>query len=121
MGNAAVKRADPPIKSAPEIDQCFINQIQQRLERTLREESDKDIEHWTGELKVTLNRMKDEDMITRLEKEQIWKESRLYSVGYVAQMVQEWKNKLRRKQEKNLDLKNQKLWNRTIYSTGTET
>ena len=48
--------------------------------------------------KITLNAKGDEKIVTLQDQKQIWEESRHYSIGYLANFVQEWKSKLLKKE-----------------------
>ena len=80
-------------------DQGFIDNLRSRIAETIQEEADRDIEHWTGEFKATLHKLKDEGILTKTDKDKIWNESRHYSTGYMVNMVMEGKFKPKQKQE----------------------
>ena len=90
-------------------DEYFVNHMIRIISEELRKESDKDIEYWKGELKATLSRLKDEGILSSREKDRIWRESRFYSVGFLANYVGDWKTKLQKKQEEYLLNKSMEL------------
>ena len=100
--NILKRKGDSPHETKHKLNHEFIKEITDKISDNLREESDKDIELWTEELKITLNRMRDEGLVSRQEKARFWEESKHYSVGYVAHFVQEWKATLLKKQNQHM-------------------
>merc|ERR1712020_142874 len=72
--NILKQKEDSPQESKHKLNHEFIKEITDRISENLREESDRDIELWTEELKITLNRMRDEGLVSRQEKTRLWEE-----------------------------------------------
>ena len=44
--------------------------------------------------------MQDKKLMSRKEKDKIWEESKIYTTGYLSNIMNEWRNKLRRQEQK---------------------
>ena len=79
------------------LDKHFVTNITKKIQENLQDEADRDITYWKKKLKTTLQKLQDDDLISRETKNNIWNESDSYSCGYVANKINEWEATIKRK------------------------